>query len=99
MPGRAYQQNHVGVYRSDNYGDTWNPIHKGLPTDYGFGLALDPSDPETCFTVPLSSNNNYAFRSTSGKFQVFRWNGGGRGWTSVSKGLPAQGAFLNVLRE
>ena len=71
----------------------------GLPSDYGFGLALDPNNAETCFTVPLQSKNNYSVRSTGGKFQVFRWNGAGRGWTSLSKGLPDRGAYLNVLRE
>jgi len=98
-PGRIYQQNHMGVYRSDDHGDTWNAIHMGLPSDYGFGLALDPNDPDTCFTVPLETKENYAFRATDGQFRVYRWSGPGRGWKSYSKGLPERGAYLNVLRE
>jgi len=27
-PDRLYQQNHIGVYRSDNHGDTWDRIDK-----------------------------------------------------------------------
>jgi photosystem II stability/assembly factor-like uncharacterized protein len=99
VPGRAYQQNHVGVFRTDDHGDTWNAIHMGLPTDYGFGLALDPSNPETCFVTPLAARDNYKYRATEGAFRVFRWNGAGKGWTSVSKGLPAKDAHMNVLRE
>jgi len=99
VPGRAYQQNHVGVYRTDDHGETWNAIQMGLPTDYGFGLALDPNDPDTCYTVPLDPKDNYAYRATGGQFKVYRWNGPGKGWTGLSKGLPAEGAYLNVLRE
>lgn len=97
-PGRAYQQNHGGVYRSDDHGDTWYAIHQGLPQNYGFGLALDPHDADTCFVVPLEPKN-YAFRATDGAFRVYRWKGGGRGWQGLTRGLPERGAYLNVLRE
>ncbi len=98
-PGRIYQQNHVGVYRSDDYGASWNAIHMGLPSDFGFGLALDVNNPDTCFTTPLKTGTNYQFRATDGQFRVWRWNGPGKGWTGLSNGLPANGAYLNVLRE
>ena len=97
-PGRLYQQNHVGTYRSDDHGDTWYAIHGGLPVDYGFGLALDGNDPEACFTVPLVPKE-YAFRATMGAFQVYRWNGAQRGWKPLAKGLPQKDAYLSVLRE
>ena len=97
-PGRLYQQNHMGVYRSDDHGDSWYAIHAGLPTDYGFGLALDPHDADTCFVVPLIPKQ-YAFRATMGAFRVYRWKGGRRGWTALGKGLPSQGAYLSVLRQ
>ncbi len=96
VPGRIYQQNHEGVYRSDNHGDTWYAIHKGLPYDFGFGLALDAHDPETCFVTPLAPEG-YAFRATAGHFRVYRF--AGRSWKPLERGLPQDGAFLNVLRE
>lgn len=98
VPGRIYQQNHNGVFRSDDHGDSWNAIHMGLASDYGFGLALDVNDADACFTVPLVPSD-YSFRATDGAFRVFRWNGPGRGWKSHSRGLPEKGAYLNVLRE
>jgi hypothetical protein len=99
VDGRIYQQNHVGVYRSDDHGDSWNAIHAGLPGDFGFGLALDTNDPETCFTVPLAPKDNWQFRATDGRFAVYRWKGPRGGWTALTRGLPARGAYLNVLRE
>lgn len=98
VPGRLYQQNHVGVYRSDDYGDTWYAIHKGLPTDYGFGLALHSHDPESCFVVPLEPEQ-YAYRATPGALRVFRRNGNGRGWQALGRGLPSSDAYMSVLRE
>ena len=95
-PGRMYQQNHVGAYRSDDYGDTWYAIHKGLPSDFGFGLALDPNDGDACFVVPLQPAQ-YAYRATTGRFTVYRR--GPRGWSACERGLPTKDAFLSVLRE
>jgi hypothetical protein len=97
VPGRIYQQNHVGTYRSDDYGDSWYRIDKGLPSDYGFGLALHTGNPESCYVTPLSAGD-YSFRATTGKFRVFQYNGNGRGWNSLGKGLPHT-AYINVLRE
>lgn len=91
-----FQQNHVGVYRSDDYGDTWTAIDKGLPSDFGFGLALDPQDGDACFTVPLKPEE-YAWRATPGDFAVYRSKK--KGWTAGRKGLPGKDAYLSVLRE
>jgi hypothetical protein len=98
IPGRVYQQNHVGVYQSDDYGDTWFAIHKGLPFDFGFGLALNPNRPEQCYVVPLDPDG-YSWRATPGALRVYGWNANKRKWTTFEKGLPGHGAHVNVLRE
>lgn len=95
-PGRLYQQNHDGVYRSDDHGDSWRAIHKGLPFEFGFGLALHPRDPESCYVVPLDPSEG-TYRATPGRLRVFR--GGSRGWRALDRGLPAENAYLSVLRE
>ena len=90
-----FQQNHFGVYRSDDHGDSWYAIHPGLPYDFGFGLALDANDPEACFTVPLEPEQ-YAWRATDGAMRVYRWSGAK--WSALDDGLP-RNAYLSVLRE
>jgi photosystem II stability/assembly factor-like uncharacterized protein len=97
-PGRLYQQNHVGVYRSDDHGDTWMRIDAGLPHDFGFGLALNPRDPDVCYVIPLRPEE-YAFRATDGALAVYRPNKNGRGWKRLAKGLPQKNAYVSVLRQ
>lgn len=97
-PGRIYQQNHVGTYRSDDHGDSWRRIDRGLPTDFGFGLALDPFDADTCFVVPMEPMGG-TFRATPGALRVYRHDGRRGRWTGLDKGLPARNAYLSVLRE
>jgi len=93
-PGRLYQQNHVGTYTSADRGESWRAIHEGLPSDFGFGLALDANDPKACFVVPLQPEG-YAYRATLGRMRVYRWDGR---WTAQDAGLPRD-AYLSVLRE
>ena len=41
-PEVIYLQNHGGVYRSDDAGDTWTDIGKGIPSDFGFAWSRTP---------------------------------------------------------
>ena len=91
-----YQQNHLGVYRSDDYGASWDCIDKGLPYDFGFPIAINPHDPETCYVIPLEPRG-YSFRATPGKMAVYQRNG--KKWKALTNGLPANGAYISVLRE
>ena len=50
---RLYQQNHVGMHRSDDDGHTWTEITEGLPTEFGFAAAAHPHDRDTFYVVPL----------------------------------------------
>ena len=52
-PERMFIQFHGGVYRSDDAGQTWSEIGAGLPSDFGFPLALDPADPDSAYVIPL----------------------------------------------
>ncbi len=95
-PGVIYQQNHVGVYRSKDYGNAWERIDQGLPYDFGFGLAVHPTDPHACYTIPLEPAE-YSFRATDGALNVYRSKK--NGWRKLSRGLPQKGAYLSILRQ
>jgi hypothetical protein len=96
-PEALYQQNHCGIYRGKLNGNKWTDISRGLPSRFGFGLAVPASEKETLFTVPIDSAE---WRCTpEGKFRVARSRDGGKTWKLLTKGLPQKDAHLLVLRE
>ena len=103
-PGLLYQQNHCGVYRSDNHGDRWIDITEGLPSRFGFVLGLHPRQPDTLFVLPedevLGTDVGGGIRYASGaRFRVFRSRTGGQDWEPLTNGLPQEHAYVHVLRE
>jgi len=96
-PEVLYQQNHCGVYRSDNAGDDWLDIGEGrLPSRFGFPIAVDPNDPRTIYVV-LEESDEYRM-SVDGHFAVWRSRDAGDSWERLTNGLPER-AHLVVLRE
>jgi photosystem II stability/assembly factor-like uncharacterized protein len=96
-PDRLFLQNHWGLYRSDDSGDSWTDIANSVPTDFGFAMAADPNEPDTVYTVPIESDE---FRCTpEGKLRVFRTRNKGESWEPLTQGLPQQHAFETVLRD
>ena len=96
-PGRLYLQNHWGLYRSDNAGDSWTDVANGVPSDFGFALAAHPHDPDTAYIVPIESD---AFRCTpGGRLRVYRTRNAGASWRPLTKGLPQKNALETVLRD
>ena len=45
-PQRLFLQNHWGLYKSENGGDSWTDIANGVPSDFGFAMEIDPHDAE-----------------------------------------------------
>ncbi len=96
-PDRLWQQNHCGVYRSDDRGETWERLDgNGLPSAFGFGIALDPADPDVAYVVPEESGENRV--TVGGRLGVYRTTDGGASWQLHADGLPEQ-AWSVVLRE
>ena len=94
--GVLYQQNHCGVYRSDNAGRDWEDISEGLTGRIGFPLVVHPRDIDTLYVIPVESDS---FRCpVDGKFIVFRSRDRGDSWQALTNGLPAENAWLTVLR-
>lgn len=96
-PERLFLQNHWGLYRSDDWGDTWEDIANGVPSDFGFCMAVHPHDPDTVFIVPLESDG---FRCTpQAKLRVYRTRDAGASWEPLTDGLPQEDAYETVLRD
>jgi len=105
LTDRLYQQNHCGVFRTDDAGDNWEDITGGLPSRFGFVLGLHSQDPDTLYVIPednvlADGEAGGAFRVVSeAKFRVFRSRNSGADWTPMTKGLPQQNAYLHCMRE
>lgn len=96
-PERMYLQNHWGLYRTDDRGETWTDIANGVPSDFGFGMAVHPRDAECAWIVPLESDQ---FRCTpEGKLRVYRTRNGGQQWEALARGLPQERALETVVRD
>jgi hypothetical protein len=96
-PNVLYQQNHCGVYRSDNRGEDWIDIGEGrLPSRFGFPIAVHPADPQTVYVV-LEESDEYRM-SVDNRFAVWRSRDAGDSWERMTRGLPEK-AHLVVLRE
>lgn len=96
-PKRLFLQNHWGLYRSDDGGDSWQDIANGVPSDFGFALEVDHDDPNTAYIIPLESDE---FRCTpEAKLRVYRTRNAGESWEPLTNGLPQENAFETVLRD
>jgi photosystem II stability/assembly factor-like uncharacterized protein len=94
---RMYQQNHVGMHRSDDGGLSWVEITDGLPTEFGFAAAAHPHDRDTFYVVPLDPGHGRFM--PDGKAAVWRTRDAGSSWQRLDRGLPQEDAYLGVLRE
>jgi BNR/Asp-box repeat len=97
QPERLFMQFHGGVYRSDDAGQTWSDIAAGLPSDFGFPLALDPADPDSAYLIPLSADTDRV--TPDGRVRVYETRDAGASWAAREGGLPQHHAYLTILRE
>ena len=96
-PERLFLQNHWGLYRSDDWGDSWTDIANGVPSDFGFAMAMHPDDEETVYIVPIQAD---VFRVVpEAKMRVYRTRNAGQSWEPMTKGLPQENAYETVLRD
>ena len=97
-PERMFLQNHWGLYRSDDRGETWTDIANGVPSDFGFAMGIHPDDPDCGLDraagvgpVPLHAGRKAArlpdatTRARAGK--------------PMTEGLPQDDAYETVLRD
>jgi hypothetical protein len=96
-PERMFLQFHGGVYRSDDAGESWTDIAAGLPSDFGFPLAIDPADPDSAYLIPLTADTDRV--TPDARVRVYETRDAGASWTARGDGLPQEHAYLTILRE
>ena len=96
-PNTLFMQKHWDVMRSDDAGDTWHEISGNLPTDFGFVIDVNTQEPETVYVVPIKSDAEHFVHE--GKLRVYRSRTGGNEWEALTKGLPQENCYVNVLRD
>ena len=96
-PQTLFMQKHWDVMRTDDGGDNWREVSGNLPTDFGFPIDVHAHEPETVYVVPIKSDSEHF--PLDGKLQVWRSRTGGGEWEALTKGLPQQNCYVNVLRD
>jgi photosystem II stability/assembly factor-like uncharacterized protein len=96
-PEVLFMQKHWDVMRSDDSGDSWHEISGNLPTDFGFPIDVHAHEPDTVYVVPITSDMQHF--PPDGKLRVYRSRTGGNEWEPLTKGLPQENCYVNVLRD
>jgi photosystem II stability/assembly factor-like uncharacterized protein len=97
-PDRLYQQNHCGMYRSEDGGRSWESIEAGLPSSFGFPAAAHPRDPATLYLVPLNGDSTGRYMPEA-RAAVWRTRDRGDTWQALREGLPQENTYFGVLRQ
>jgi hypothetical protein len=96
-PDTLFMQKHWDVMRSDNAGDLWHEVSGNLPTDFGFVIDVHAHEPETIYVAPIKSDGEHFV--PEGKLRIYRSKSGGNEWEALTKGLPQNDCYVNILRD
>lgn len=91
-PSVLWQQNHCGVYVSDDSGMNWKLVSEtDGPVNFGFAVAVDPENSDNAWVVPAESDMVRV--AIDQAFCVSRTEDGGKSWRSFRSGLPQSQFF------
>jgi photosystem II stability/assembly factor-like uncharacterized protein len=90
-PGTVFLANRMGLFRSDNRGETWKDMEIGRfsPLTYGRDIRVSPHDPKVMYAC-LSP----AARSTDGA--IYRTEDVGQTWKRFDHGVKAEATMMAV---
>ena len=96
-PQHVWQQNHCGVFKSDDGAATWRRVSQpDQGVHFGFPVAVDAADGNTAWVVPGVSDARRM--AIDGGLFVARSQDGGASWEALRHGLPQENAFDVVYR-
>ncbi|MFG0317660.1 MAG: WD40/YVTN/BNR-like repeat-containing protein [Planctomycetota bacterium JB042] len=96
-PDRLWQQNHCGIFTSDDGAASWRKVSRpDAGAHFGFPIAADDDDGETAWVVPGKADMQRM--TIDGGLFVARTEDGGETWTQLREGLPQADAYDVVYR-
>jgi photosystem II stability/assembly factor-like uncharacterized protein len=96
-PDHLWQQNHCGVFYSDDGAQHWRKVSvPDAGVHFGFPVAVDARDGCTAWVVPALADSERM--AIDGGLTVARTSDGGQSWQAFRQGLPQQNAYDIVLR-
>ncbi|MDJ0832544.1 MAG: hypothetical protein QNJ69_03415 [Gammaproteobacteria bacterium] len=97
QPEHLWQQNHCGVFYSDDAAQNWTKVSRpDAGVHFGFPIAVDDDDGRTAWVVPAQADSERM--AIAGGLCVARTTDGGHNWQSFRDGLPQNNAYDIVLR-
>jgi len=96
-PEVLWQQNHCGIFRSSDGAASWDNItdKKGI-ANYGFAIAIDPTDPRRAWVIPSTSDEIRVAPNLA--LSVCYTPDAGKTWKTLNRGLPQENCFDIVFR-
>jgi photosystem II stability/assembly factor-like uncharacterized protein len=97
QPQHLWQQNHCGVFYSDDDAATWRKVSRPeTGAHFGFPVAVDAKNGRTAWLVPGKADMQRM--TIDGGLFVARTEDGGDTWKPLRKGLPQEHAYDVVYR-
>lgn len=94
-PNRLWRQDHRGMFRTIDGGDSWERIENGLPAAFGFVIwRHQPSG--RLLTIPLHSDESRI--PVDGALRAYGSDDDGDSWQVAGSGWPEAPQFTGVLR-
>jgi photosystem II stability/assembly factor-like uncharacterized protein len=96
-PDLLWQQNHCGIFKSTNGGDSWSEAgKKGTLAHFGFAMAVSDTSSDLAWVAPCISDEIRTPIDHS--LVICRTDDGGSTWQELRNGLPQTNCFDIVYR-
>lgn len=97
QPDHVWQQNHCGVFASEDGARTWKRVsNREVGVHFGFPIAADERDGRTAWVVPAKADDERM--TIGGGLFVGRTTDGGASWQTFREGLPQEHTYDVVYR-